>query len=254
MGLNGVKGISERNVMEYIVKSRDILDLCDCVPLEGQSLYVCNIQSKLVGSELVHWYTLREKAGFCSKPFYNDLIIGASITGIVSSVEEDLVRVELDGDISQSSYKWFTYSTVYSQPEGTGWYFMPEAGDSIRLHFPTANENEAYVISSTHVTHGDRSDPDTKFIRTKHDKEIRFTPDSILITNNNGSKIEIKDKKGITIETDQGVYISADRDVEVASSGKVMIQGKKGVEIKQLGSLINIEDTIDIVGQYVRVQ
>ena len=30
----------------------------------------------------------------------------------------------------------FPYATVYSTPDGTGWYCMPEIGDAVRLYFP----------------------------------------------------------------------------------------------------------------------
>lgn len=82
-------------------------------------------------------------------------------------MEKDQVQVSLAYDVEGGGKRWFAYSTPYSSPDGTGWYFMPEPGEEIRLHFPTQEEDAAYVVSSTHITHGNRSDPEVKFIRTQ---------------------------------------------------------------------------------------
>ena len=71
-------------------------------------------------------------------PYGNKKIIGASMKGNVTAVKKDTVKVVLMEDETGgwAGQKWFAYSTIYSSPDGTGWYCMPEKGDSVRLIFP----------------------------------------------------------------------------------------------------------------------
>lgn len=250
---NGVNGISETDVTSYIFKSRLAYALCDSILFNGMHTLVYSIHSKLEGSVIYHTYTLRTADGFRDFEHFNERIVGASIEGLVAEIEEDQVRVDLVYDVSDRRRKWFAYSTPYSSPDGTGWYFMPEKGDQIRLHFPTQKENDAYVISSTHVTHGDRSDPTVKFIRTIRGQAITFHPDSIHITDGKGSDI-LMDPNGIEIKTNKGIRMQAGEYINATAQGKINISGKNGVHIKQNDSLIHVDETIDISAGHVRIQ
>jgi hypothetical protein len=99
----------------------------------------------------VHFYTLKEKGSFYTKQTFNEDLIGASLRGTVREIREDSVRVDIAGDTGQSDFKWFPYATPFSQPDGYGWYFMPEIGDEIRLRFPSEKEDDAIDISSEHT-------------------------------------------------------------------------------------------------------
>ena len=69
----------------------------------------------------------------------------------LQTVRADVVRVSLRTDARKETGKWFSFSTVYSSPDGSGWYCMPEPGDEIRLYFPTEQEKHGYVISAVHL-------------------------------------------------------------------------------------------------------
>ncbi|KAF6589054.1 phage tail protein, partial [Paenibacillus sp. EKM208P] len=78
------------------------------------------------------------------------------------------------------------YSTVYSSPDGSGWYVMPEAGDQIRLYFPDEREQNAFAASSVDLASSDpvkRSDPAVKSISTKYGKQVVFKPGAVEIIN-----------------------------------------------------------------------
>lgn len=65
-------------------------------------------------------------------------------------VVRDEVKVQLDCDQewSLATANLFPYSTMYASDDQTGWYCMPEQGDSIRLYFPNAREAEGIALSS----------------------------------------------------------------------------------------------------------
>ncbi|MDR9857318.1 hypothetical protein RJP21_27355 [Paenibacillus sp. VCA1] len=65
-------------------------------------------------------------------------------------VVRDEVQVHLDCDQewSLATAHLFPYSTMYASDDQTGWYCMPEKGDSIRLYFPNEKEAEGIALSS----------------------------------------------------------------------------------------------------------
>lgn len=111
-----------------------------------------------------------------------------------------------------------------------------------------------YVVSSTHITHGNRSDPEVKFIRTQRGQEITFAPDSIHITDGNGSSIRMDKKQGITLKTRKGIKIDAADDISIKGKSGVVVEGGKSVQIRQNDSLVQVQETIDITAAHVRVQ
>ena len=60
---------------------------------------------------------------------------GCSFMATVMDVKRDKVQIEVEQDEwgAADGKKWFLFSTVYSSGDGTGWYCMPEIGDSVRL-------------------------------------------------------------------------------------------------------------------------
>ena len=250
---NGLKKISEHHLTSICYRSREVYKMCDEVIINGDLKHVYSIQVSLDGSELIFTYELRDREGFKTREYYNSQIIGTSLEGTVANVEQDQIKIKIRYDVDNRR-KWFDYSTPYSSPDGTGWYFMPETGDNVRLHFPTQRERDAYAISSTHITHGDRSNPEVKFIRTGRGQAITFYPDSILIDDGNGSTILMEKKNGIEIKTDKSISMQATNNIEVYGRSKVNIMGEQGVHIRNNDSLIHVEDTIDIAAAHIRVQ
>lgn len=162
------------------------------------------------------------------------------------------MQIKVQNDIEQRDYRWFPYSTIYSSPDDTGWYFMPEIGDEVRLVFPNENEPDSYVVSSVHM--GGRADPDIKSIRTKHQKEIVFSPNSIYISNGAGSHIELHDENGITIHSDNQIRIESDGNIDIQGQSEVSILGDAGASIQQGENRIDVDDTVDITAGRLRMR
>jgi len=252
---NKINGrLSERDTISYIVKSREIHDLCDPIPFLGLSLYVYAIDTRYERDQLVHYYTLKEEGGFYTKKHFNENLVGACLRGTVIEVKEDKVRVDVLNDVDQTEHKWFPYATPFSQPDGYGFYFMPEIGDEIRLQFPSEKEDDAYVSSAVHITHGNRLDPEVKFIRTVYGQVIQFCPDKIWIYDGDGSSITMHKEKGISLETDKNINIEAQEDASISAFGKAVFTGYDGVVIKKGDSIINVDDPIDISSIHTRIQ
>lgn len=245
--------------------SRNIYEIGDYTIFNGQKYIISNIYTNYIGNELKHTYILKEKLGQYISKYYNTSIIGSSLSAKIDGVSSDKVRVCVMTEGIQNSKSWLPYSTVYSSPDGTGWYCMPEIGDSVRIYFPTEKEHHGYIISAVHVSNNDcnsnitkinqfnyttsnqsksnyeseapRSNPDYKSFKSKHGKEMLFTPNSILFTNNNGMKVEILDDEGISIISDKKVNIISEEEINIESTtGSIKLMGQKSVLLEKLKS------------------
>lgn len=253
---------SEEETMQYVLKfsSRDFFELGDRIETKtGGFMHIVNSTSRYEGSELVNYYELRFFEDIETNRKTNKKIIGASLNARVTNVLRDKVKIEIlaseKGDAEVS--KWFPYSSVYSSPDGTGWYCMPEIGDEVRVYFPSDEEADAYVISAVHEDTASklRSNPDNKIIINKYLKQIEFTPTSLKISNGNGMTILIDDEEGITIESDKSIRFIAAESFEMLSlTDKVEIAADRQVSIKQNNTSINLNDDITVSGSQMFIQ
>ena len=148
---NQVEGLLEEDELCYELEEQEVLELGEQIELWGRSYHVVGVKSYLDGHQLWNSYLVKKEAGLSVPKQYNEGIVGASMDGRIREVQEAKVKVKLSADGVSGEGRWFPFSTVYSSPDGSGWYCMPEVGDEIRLYFPTIKEKHAYVISSVHL-------------------------------------------------------------------------------------------------------
>jgi len=244
--------VAPEDFIYYIWESRDIHQLGDIGVIEGRSLIVWKIETVMRGNELYHTYYMKPESAFQTIVQDNAKVSGASLFGTVTKIQKEQVQVTLqeDENADNAGERWFSYATVYSSADGTGWYCMPEKGDRIRLYFPTGKEEEAYVASAYHEAGSSlRKDPSCKFWRNKQGKEIRLAKDRILLTNNDGSYMEMSDEDGIEIVSDGSIRIQAGARMEIASQNSLIeINANKRISIRQ-GTT---ELTVDREGFHVK--
>lgn len=212
--------ISPQDTISYIWEDREIYELGGSGIIDGQKMIIWKVETHMRGNELYHTYHMRRKAGLSVPVAYNTRLSGASLFGRVLNVDRERVTIRLteDENKSGSGTRWFPYASVYSSPDGTGWYCMPEIGDQIRLYFPAERETEAYAASAYHEGDGGlRTNPACKFWRNKEGKEIQLSPDKILLTNNQGTYIELSDAEGIKMVSEGTVVIHANKLMSIAS-------------------------------------
>lgn len=254
---NGLK-LKEKDAICYRLRSREYYSLCTRIQLNGRPLVVAEVETIYQGAECIHTYILKTEEGLKTLYQPHPQISGAEIQGRVIAVEKDQVKVHLEIDEKQPADKarWFPYATIYSSPDGAGWYCMPEVEDQVRICFPNQKEENAYAASAVHLKGAEgRDDPEIKIWRTKYSKEIRFTPESIILTNNDGLQIELNDKKGILIASNKKVLIQAEGDLEIISeSGSVLVNGSDEVKLQQNNSQLSVKKDITFAGAKVKVE
>lgn len=240
--------------VEYIYKSREIRNICERIRVKGYPYYVYQIKCRMENHELGFEYVLRPSTGFEVEEAYHRTIAGISIMGNVTDVSDTYVRVSLLGeaDYDFGSKIWFPFSTVYSSPDGTGWYCMPEKGDRVRLYIPEQREATAYVISAVHLEcdHDLRKNVNEKSIRTKYRKEIRLTPDKILLTNHKGISITLDDNEGIMIKSNKKINITSDHGIEL-NGEQIRLEGQDGVLLMEGPNMLMVRDGIKEQGMNI---
>ncbi len=257
---NGVRGLEENDELAYGIDSREIFFLGDCVVFEGKSYIVTEIHRTWLKKEVWNHYVLKTLKGTQQTEYHNKKIIGATLQGKVTHVKRDKVKITVDCDENenQGGQKWFAYSTVFSSPDGTGWYCMPEIKDRVQLHFPCEEENKAYVSSSVNLHASDplaRSVPDNKSIKNKQGKEILFTPEKLVITNNKGMSITIDDNVGIVLESDKDIIMKAKESIGLVSEEQAlqMVAGTQ-VLLQQSETCLELADNLTMQGGQVNIQ
>lgn len=207
------------------VRSYDYLYLGDTVALNGRSSQVKSVRADLTDGILECTYSLSLKTGFRVPEIKNNQASGRMMTGIVTSVEADRVKVFLnsvDTEEDSSGDWWFPYSTAYSSQDGSGWYSMPAEGDEVRVFFPSGNEADAFAASS--VAKNVRENVTDKCWSGLNGKQILMTPDGLAIICKEG-------KLYLNLSDEKGIEIVSDMDINITSGTKVSIQGGEAVEI-----------------------
>lgn len=256
---NGVSGYQENNALSYEVISHTVLELGSAVVFRQRQLYVAQVETRLEGQLIVSRYVLRDAEGMKCRTSYAFGLSGVSLFGKVKQVAKDQVQISLDIDRGSSAAgaMWFPYSTVYSSPDGSGWYVMPENGDQVRLYFPDEVEQHAFVASSVDIASSDpvkRGDPSVKSISTKYGKQLVFTPGAVEVISNDKLLMRLTDEGGIEIISDKKIVLKAEEDIELTSGTKIYMEGMSGIQFKQGGAELNIMDDVKLSGGKVYIE
>lgn len=252
--------LDDMNLITYEVRTTTILDLYNTIKFKDRTLYVYKCEEFVEEGILYCRYVLRDEKGMRIRRICNDKIAGMSLNAKILACQQDVVKLslEIDGYPSgDDNTVWLPYSTVFSSPDGTGWYCMPEVGDAIRLYFPDNEERNSYAISSVNLKSRDvkrRSDPAVKNIATKYGKEVIMRPGAVEIIANGQLFMKLTDEKGIEIVSDKKIMLDAKEDV-VISGKTISVSGKDSVVLAQgQAASVKIENDVTMYGSKIKTQ
>ncbi len=271
---NGVDGISECDFVYYEIESEEPANIGDVVCFQGHNLYVCHIKACMNRGVFLFNLTLTTKNGMSQLFRMHEKVVGVSLNAKIDEIENDRVKVSLqiDKEANHDPGKqcFFPYSTIYSSKDGSGWYCMPEIGDSVRIYFPDGIEEHSYAISSVHDEvdtgmqsgsgsgagtdeySGQRDNPAIKSLRNQNGKEIRLTPDGIYIIAD-GTTITLMDEGGVSVVSDQNIEFKSDQNIVISAEQDVSIVGLAGVDLScSETASIRLEENVEVIGQEVK--
>jgi len=242
------------DVTIYTVEMDDfVCELGEKFNLNGTDLYVCRISLSFVNSALTVVYTLSAKKALSTPKFYNQALTGLILDGTVLKVEDDNVKLHLAIDEEQDEGKahLFVYATCYSAEGHTGWYVMPEEGDTVQLLFPDEDEKHAYAASSIRQEDTERTaDPLIKYWRTTFGKEIKMDEKEILITSkddetfiriNEETGIEIITPHPILVQSASTINIESEDDMTLITKKNLFVQAKDSIEMACGGNIMKFD-------------
>ena len=192
-------------------------------------------------------------------------IAGSSIFGRVLATARDNVKIHLEIDEKQDIGKafWYPYASMYASEDETGWYCMPEIGDTVRLYHPDGDESRAMVINAVKPHNPtedvERLDPqhrmadrDVKYLRTANGKEIKFRPDGIDIIANDGTVfMSLNDDGTMTMNSNDVISFTALNDIEIRAKN-VNFEATEKISLKSKGSTIDLMEDIVVTGEEVK--
>lgn len=220
--------MAQDDSVEYVVTADDsVLSIGDMVDYGGGSLIVTEAQIHLMDAVLTCRYVLCKENGAKVPVAYNQRITGLNLTGQVLEINDDTVKVLLCVDASQdtaTAYA-FPYITPYSAENHTGLYLMPELDDVVNIQFPSEDESLAVALASyRQAGTGRTADPNVKYLRTPHDKEIQISEKEILITAKTGGLyVRLNEDDGIEIFTQHGIMVNTLSGIEVTAAGNIAV-------------------------------
>lgn len=232
---------SAEDSIEYIVMADDsVLSIGDTVDYGGSSLIVREARIHLMDAVLTCRYILGTENGLKVPAIYNEHITGLTLPGQVLEVKDDTVKVLLCVDESQdtaAAYA-FPYITPYSAENHTGLYLMPEVDDVVNIQFPTEDESQGVALASYRQTGTDRTgDPQVKYLRTPHDKEIRISEKEILITAKTGGLyVRLNEDDGIEVFTQHGIVVNTLSSIDVNAAGHIAISAGSNLIVNTGGN------------------
>lgn len=262
------ESLLEPDSVVFKIQTIENYDIYNKVKYQNYDLYISKKRAFLKDGILNFEYEICNKKGLTRDRFYNDKIVGLSLKGKVLKSIQDRIKVHLNIDESQEeSSAWeFLYSTMYTAEGNSGWYCMPEIGDTVYIYFPTKEESEAVGISSLRIGDkgGDKvNDPSIKYFRTIDGKEIKFSPDEILITCINGKDketeedrviyIKINQNTGIEIISTEPITLKSEKEIKMEAEEKIEIIAGEEIEINCKQSQIKVNSMVDIMGPEVRI-
>ncbi len=232
---NGLYSLLSAQCLLYDLESYDIVSLGSRVYYRGNYWYISAIQRKLSHGLLVNSYELRQKESMWLERYYNSQLTGISMYAVAVNTQRDRLQAVMQNEALGENCYWFPFSSVSSSSDGSGWYCMPEPGESVRIYFPTAKEAEAYVITCIqgHAPAGKddpMGNPDVRSISTDSNL-IQFDEDGILIAAKQGdAKVSLKKDGLVCISAPEGIDISPEAECKF-SSNKVDFAATTSIQI-----------------------
>ncbi|WP_411735230.1 hypothetical protein [Paenibacillus sp. M2] len=257
---NETVNVNESDFIVYEVETDQVMELGHHISFRGRSLYLTEAYTELAGGILKHKYVLSLHKGLRQKTYYNPLIAGSSLMGRVIGVHGGQVQVHLDCDDKQGTEDalWLLYQSPYIAEGETGWYVMPEIGDPIAVYFPTMYEEDAYATGAPRLDNKSTStnklnNPDHKIFRTPHGKEIRLTPDAVIISGKEGEVyIRLSGNEGIHIAGSQQVSMSAGGSISLKAGKKITLSAGSELLLEGGGGKIRLDGQAQMSGTEVK--
>ncbi|MEX3745997.1 DUF6531 domain-containing protein [Lysinibacillus xylanilyticus] len=246
--------VSEADYTFCEFESTEPHELGTMVQFKGSSYVVTARETLLDGGVLKFQYTAQPEKSIRQRLARNLDLIGAAFTGKIIDVTQNTVKIHLDIDKSQDQAKahWFAYS---ADANGV-MYLMPQIGARAQLHFPSAVEEEAIVISSVRVNPATpeggqkqtkkMADTTVKSLATNVGKDVTLGVGDITFSAVDGVlDLKMDDGDGVTFQSNSTIMLAADETLEISGMKELAVEAEEWIAIsaKEQSHVIMAADT-----------
>lgn len=236
----------------YTIETEWLARLFDQQTVENQTLLVRSSRCRLDQGLLHCTCEMQRRQGLLTPRQYPMHMIGVALEGEIIDVQGEQVKIHLaiDEDGGNDVY-WFPFSTLSASPDGSGWYYMPEKGDQVRVNFPSKDTRDVIAISAVSTYDGKGGGPDkmgstsTKSLRNPHGQELNMGEDGVTLKCSGGSAcLKIGNDGSISLEAQNAININAENDITITAETDMVFHGSKSVAVvcTQGGQIILNDD------------
>jgi phage baseplate assembly protein gpV len=258
---------SRTELLYYEIETHRHLHIGDTVIFDdGRKLVIFEATAELLGNNVKYTYALAQRDSLIQYPFGNPQIVGLSIGGKVLGIEHDYLRLSLDLDDetpTEQESTPFPCATLHTAAGNTGWYWMPEIGERVKLYFPNIMEGSGFVLAAERelgLPGGKTDQPNVKYFRTKTGKELMFSDDEVLITaegledkkNVVKAMIRLHGKNGLQMTTTKTITLKTPKKLELKADGNLTISAKESIKAVCKDSSLVMNGDTSIKGKKVK--
>ena len=226
--------VSDDSFLVTDIKTEHIPEIFEQVKEAGQIQVVKETTFRMEKGLLHILCRLQKKQGILQKREYPMHLIGTALEGTVAAVSGIQLKIHLSIDEGGTADEyWFPFSTLSASTDGSGWYYMPETGDSVRVYFPTKYTRDAIAVSAVSAYDGKEADgkpdrmgsPSTKYLSNPSGQEIKMAEDGVSLSCSGGSaSVTIGNEGDITLYAANTLMIQATNDVELSAETELSLE------------------------------
>lgn len=245
----GLTELLEDDAVVYELASDSFLLPGDAISYDGRKLYIRDASCHMGRADFQAVYHAGTKNGLKQPELYCDGMAGAALEGTILAVAGEKIRAHLSVDQKQDPQKayWFPFSAMTAASDGSGWYYMPEIGDCVKICLPDRDAGNAFAVSA--VSGYDASDggedrmgnPDVKYMRNPSGKNLALSPEGIKADSSGGkAAMRLNQSGSIQLSGHELVDLFSEGDIEIISGKEIEIEADKQIDIKsdQSGELL----------------
>lgn len=235
-------GVSDSDFFVMNIETDHIPELFEEVADAQKKLVIRSFSYSMERGMLRCYCSLQKKEGILEPAAYPMHLIGVALEGNVLAVSGTKIRLHLkiDDGNSQGDTYWFPFSTLSASPDGSGWYYMPEAGDNIRIYFPSKYTRDVIAVSAVSAYDGksggqpDRmSKSSTKYLGNPGGQQMKLAEDGIYLVCSG-------DSASVKVGNDGAVTISSQNTIEITAQNNLSIEAEEAISFQALeAALVN---------------
>lgn len=249
----------------YTIESPDFFKLGDAILVDGKELIIYKLSINADRAEVCGTYYAKRASALVYPTIYSYDMAGVSLQGEVIAAQGTDVKVHLSIDDKQDEEGayWFPFSAMQAAADGSGWYYMPEKGDCVKVCIPAWEEKGTFAVSAVSTYDGKSdaedkmADTSVKYMLNPSGKEMQLTNtgisagvsggDSSINMDINGN-VNLFGKESYSIEASEAVTLFAMKNMEIKASTSIDLKARttgelifdENGEITELGGQVNI--------------